>query len=79
MVILSARDSDANINSISPVLFKNFPNLDRLSSSSVENLIPYISTVKNFGNKSNWLIEIAQTLKNDKNIVPNDLPNFAEE
>ena len=28
MVILSARDSDANINSISPVLFKNFPNLE---------------------------------------------------
>ena len=68
MVILSARDSDANINKIAPVLFKTFPNLDHLSSSSVENLIPYISTVKNFGNKSNWLLEIAQTLKNDENI-----------
>jgi len=68
MVVLSAQDSDANINKISPALFATFPNMKSLASSSVEELIPYISKVRNFGTKANWLIEIAQTIKEDKNI-----------
>jgi endonuclease-3 len=68
MVVLSAQDSDANINSISPVLFEAFPNMKKLASSNVESLIPYISKVRNFGTKANWLIEIAQTIQNDENI-----------
>jgi endonuclease-3 len=68
MVILSAQDSDANINSISPALFETFPNMKGLASSSLENLIPHISKVRNFGTKGNWLIEIAQTIKKDENI-----------
>ena len=31
-------------------------------------LFPYISKVRNFGNKAKWLIEIAQKIKDDKNI-----------
>lgn len=68
MVVLSAQDSDANINSISPALFKTFPNMKSLASSSIEDLIPHISKVRNFGTKANWLIEIAQTIQEDKNI-----------
>ncbi|MES2544373.1 MAG: endonuclease III [Bacteroidota bacterium] len=68
MVVLSAQDSDANINKISPALFEVYPNMESLSVSSTEALIPYISKVRNFGNKANWLIEIAQTVKKDKNI-----------
>jgi endonuclease-3 len=68
MVILSAQDSDANINSISPALFEKFPNMERLATSNVETLIPYISKVRNFGTKANWVIEIAQTIKKDENI-----------
>ncbi|PKB17734.1 endonuclease III [Flavobacterium sp. 5] len=68
MVVLSAQDSDANINSISPALFETFPNMKSLASSSVENLIPHISKVRNFGTKANWLIEIAQTIQENKNI-----------
>ncbi len=68
MVILSAQDSDANINSIAPVLFEAFPNMESLAKSNVENLIPYISKVRNFGTKANWIIEIAQTIQEDKNI-----------
>lgn len=68
MVVLSAQDSDANINSISPTLFKAFPNFQSLAASNTENLIPYISKVRNFNNKSRWLIEIAQTIQEDKNI-----------
>jgi endonuclease-3 len=68
MVILSAQDSDRHINSLAPELFKEFPSLKVLSNSNVESLIPYISKVRNFGNKANWIIQIAKTLKEDKNI-----------
>ena len=68
MVVLSAQDSDANINSISPALFEAFPNMERLAASNVETLIPYISKVRNFGTKAKWLLEIAQTIQKDENI-----------
>jgi endonuclease III len=68
MVILSARDSDANINKIAPSLFSEFPTLETLATSSVENLLPYVSKVTNFNTKASWIIEIAQKLKNEKNI-----------
>lgn len=68
MVVLSAQDSDANINKIAPVLFEIFPNMESLAVSNVDALIPHISKVRNFGTKANWLIEIAQTIQEDKNI-----------
>lgn len=70
-VILSAQDSDANINKIAPAFFAEFPNLEVLSTATIEDLFPYVSKVRNFNTKSSWLIEIAQTLKSDKNIPTN--------
>jgi len=70
-VILSAQDSDANINKITPAVFAVFPNLEALSTATIEDLFPYVSKVINFNTKSSWLIEIAQTLKSDKNIPTN--------
>jgi len=68
VVILSAQDSDAHINSISPALFERFPNMERLAEATIETLTPYISDVRNFATKANWLIEIAQTIKKEENI-----------
>ena len=68
MVVLSAQDSDANINTIAPPLFKAYPNMESLAISNVEAIIPYISKVKNFGNKARWLTEISKTIKKDSNI-----------
>lgn len=68
MVVLSAQDSDANINKIAPALFEVYPNMESLSVSNVEALIPHISKVRNFGTKANWLIEIAQTIEKDEHI-----------
>ena len=68
MVVLSAQDSDANINKIAPALFKAFPNMESLSVSNADVLIPHISKVRNFGSKANWLIEISQTVQKDENI-----------
>jgi endonuclease III len=71
MVILSAQDSDANINKIASSLFEVYPNLESLAVSNIEALIPYISKVRNFVTKASWLIQIAQELKEDKNIPTN--------
>lgn len=68
MVILSAQDSDANINKIAPTLFEVYPNMESLAVSNVEALIPHISKVRNFGTKANWIIEIAQTIQSNENI-----------
>lgn len=68
MVVLSAQDSDANINKVAPPLFEAFPNMKSLSESSIEELIPYITKVRNYSTKASWLIEIAHNIKSDKNI-----------
>ena len=75
MVVLSAQDSDANINKIAPPLFEKYPNLEQLATATLETLYPLVSKVRNFNTKSSWLIEIAQTLKTDDNI-PTTLPEL---
>ena len=69
MVVLSAQDSDKNINNnIAPKLFEAYPDMKSLSKATEETLFPFISKVRNFGNKAKWLTEIAKTVKEDKNI-----------
>ena len=68
MVILSAQDSDKNINNLAPALFKAFPNMKQLATASEKELFEFISKVRNFGNKTKWLMTLAKTLKEDKNI-----------
>ena len=52
MVVLSAQDSDIHINKIAPTLFEEFPTMESLAASNFDALFPYISTVRNFGNKA---------------------------
>ena len=68
MVVLSAQDSDKNINKLAPALFKAFPTMQALSKATAEDLFPFISKVRNFGNKTKWLMEMSQTIKKDSNI-----------
>lgn len=67
-VVLSAQDSDANINKIAPALFETYPNMESLAVSNVDALMSHISKVRNFGAKANWLIDIAKTIRKDENI-----------
>ena len=62
-VVLSAQDSDANINKIGPDFFSRFANLEALAISTIEDVFPYVNKVRNFNTKASWLIETAQTLK----------------
>ena len=68
MVVLSAQDSDRHINKIAPVLFEAFPNMTALSKTTEKDLHAYISDVRNSAKKTKWLLQIAQTIKADKNI-----------
>jgi endonuclease-3 len=68
MVILAAQDSDAHINKVAPELFKVFPNMKALAKAKEETLFPILSKVRNFANKSRWLMKLAAEIKEDKNI-----------
>lgn len=68
MVVLSAQDSDRHINDLAPKLFEAFPDMRALSNATPETLTPLIGSVRNFGNKIKWLMEMANTIKDDKNI-----------
>jgi endonuclease-3 len=68
MVILSAQDSDKNINNLAPAFFKEYPNMKTLATADEASLYKLISKVRNFGNKAKWLMELAKTVKDDKNI-----------
>ncbi|MDP1726549.1 MAG: endonuclease III [Bacteroidota bacterium] len=68
MVILSAQDSDKNINRIAPALFEAFPDMKSLAKTDAEGLYPFISKVRGFAKKAKWLMEMARTIKTDKNI-----------
>jgi endonuclease-3 len=68
MVVLSAQDSDRHINKLAPTLFEVIPDMKALSKASAELLFPIINKVRNFGNKTKWLLELAATIQEDKNI-----------
>lgn len=71
MVILSAQDSDKHINQIAPKFFEAYPSINQLAKASPEDLHRYIDTVRNFMNKSNWLIKLTQSIGDDSKIPSN--------
>ena len=68
MVILSAQDSDKHINELAKTFFASYPTLNSLSKATVEDLHQVINSVRNFDNKSKWLVKLAQMVKEDDNI-----------
>jgi len=68
MVILSAQDSDKHINELAPAFFEAYPSVNSLAKASAEELHRHISTVRNFGNKANWLVKLSQMVEDDARI-----------
>src|SRR5436190_10281438 len=68
MVILSAQDSDRNINGLAPAFFEVYPDMESLATATENSLFPLISKVRNFGNKAKWLVTLAKTVKTDDKI-----------
>jgi endonuclease III len=77
MVVLSAQDSDRNINKLAPELFKVFPDMKALSGANAESLYPFVSKVRNFGNKIKWLMALSAQIKENKNI-PTTMDSLTE-
>ena len=70
-IILSARDSDKHINAVAPDFLKKYPNMKTLAQAKPEELHTVIGGVMNFANKAAWLVELAKTVRDDKNIPAN--------
>jgi endonuclease-3 len=68
MVVLSAQDSDRHINQLAPGFFKDFPDMQALAKADGESIFRIINKVRNFGNKTKWLLAMASAIKEDKNI-----------
>lgn len=68
VVVLSAQDSDRHINQIAPELFKAYPDMKALAKANAESLFPFIGKVRSSRKKTTWLLEIADKIKDDKNI-----------
>lgn len=68
MVVLAAQDSDRNINKIAPELFKAFPDIKSLAVAHAEAVYPFVSKVRNYRNKTKWLLELASSIKSDEKI-----------
>lgn len=68
MVVLSAQDSDKHINELAPKIFAAYPTMNSLSHTTIEDLQQLIGSVRNWGNKAKWLIQIAQAVGEDESI-----------
>lgn len=68
MVVLAAQDSDANINKVTKDFFEKYPDMAALSKANSADLHKYLEKVRFNANKIAWLQEIAETVKEDKNI-----------
>ncbi|OYQ38087.1 DNA lyase [Flavobacterium cyanobacteriorum] len=68
MVVLSAQDSDANINKLAPAFFAKYPDMKALSKANTAELSEALAKVRFNANKIAWLQEIATVLKEDSNI-----------
>lgn len=77
MVVLSAQDSDRNINKLAPELFNAFPDMKALSMATPEAVIPFVQKVLGHRKKTGWLLEIARRIQDDKNI-PRTLKELTE-
>jgi endonuclease-3 len=77
MVVLSAQDSDRNINKLAPELFKAFPDMKSLAGANTESIYPFVKKIRNFRNKTKWLLELSGSIKTDLNI-PTTLETLTE-
>lgn len=75
-VILSAQCTDKRVNMVTPALFKAYPDAQKLSKASFEDIYPFIRSVSFANNKTRHLLGMAQMLVNDYN---NQVPDTLDE
>ena len=77
MVVLSAQSTDDVINKLAPQFFAAYPGMESLAKASPEDLWPYLKGVRNFANKSKWLVGIAQQFDADAPLTLASLTQFS--
>ncbi|MBL7995840.1 endonuclease III [bacterium] len=77
MVILAAQDTDKHVNEIAKDFFKAYPSMKELAMAEPADLYPYLSKVRNFRNKCNWLAKLAKTVGTDEQI-PSTMEKLTE-
>jgi endonuclease III len=68
MVVLSAQTTDVIVNNLAPELFKKYPSMKHLASTTPEDLYPFIKSVRGFRKKADWLVRIGNALSDQKKI-----------
>jgi len=68
MVLLSAQDSDRHINELAPSVFSAFPSMARLAEATEGELHALLNSVRNFENKTKWLMKLAPLVGTDEAI-----------
>lgn len=58
-VILSAQCTDKRVNMITPALFEAFPTVGALAAASLEEVLPYISSISYPNSKAKYLVDMA--------------------
>lgn len=71
-VILSAQDSDRNINLVGEKFFEKFPTLEKLAEAKEAELFELLRSVKNWYNKAKWIVANAKKIGAEPRI-PSDL------
>lgn len=69
--MLSAQTTDKRVNSVTDILFKQYPNLNSLKSANIEDIKNIIRPIGTYNKKASNIISIAKTLS-DIGYVPND-------
>lgn len=64
-VMLSAQCTDKRVNIITPELFEKYPNIQELSTASLEELKVFINSCSFFNNKAKNLIKMAKSVMED--------------
>lgn len=72
-IMLSAQSTDKRVNTVTPIIFSNYPTLDKLKDANIRELETIIRPVGSFRKKSYYVKEIARRLVDEFNgVVPTD-------
>jgi endonuclease-3 len=68
MVVLGAQESDRHINQVVPPFFEAFQDMPALAKADEAMLHRYLRGVRNFANKTRWLLALANAVKDNHSI-----------
>ncbi len=60
--ILSAQCTDKRVNMVTPAFFEKYPNIESLAKATMQEVYEYISSVTFSGNKSEYLVKMANMI-----------------